>query len=862
MEKVLPKKNAHPGEGLEDSEIKGVSSLLKMREGWREDAADGKAEGLGFVLRGIDMNREDNGDKKQEADEGLPDGASVSIGASGLGSKGDLGVNGNVSAENGGGQDVETGKLGFESKNEEGDLVGLEEYKYSVGDFVWGKIKSHPWWPGRVYDSSVASEYAAKLRQEGKLLVAYFGDGTFAWCHPSQLRSFEENFEEMVKQSSSKAFLHSVKEAVEEIGRLVNSKMTCPCVRGTEQNGPFVVNSGVKEGVLLPDEGIGKLEVASIEPTDLLTILRHKAQVADVACGIELGILKGWILGYYRAKAGFRYELPVCVEPEPIPGLEDRRDGGRNGREDGGNGVMGVLSRGPVEEEKEGEKHGASENGTQRKQKSIAEILGSGPHSKDKVGQRKRKMTNLLESSPVMHSGGSGREGKQEKKKRGRKKKTATPGGESDGGGVEESEQQKDKTGDETGAKGSGEKGYVSRERKKSKYLSPPYLNLNKGDKKGDIMAESLRVSGIVRLGERLSNAAENLVVPQEKFSPKSPRKVQTELKTLSSQTPKQVQGETSEQMELKASAKEVLSKVHSLARDPQRRMSLDAVEGFLQNFRSSVYNDYSMSDVKSKGKTGRKRKSQDQIQSDLGSSKVRSQGRPKKIVGPAVDTSKLHSVPILYNEKGQAPAALPSPGTKLKRKRSKKTKESELDTPDAKKTKSESKPLNQKKGETGANLVVSFGPGSSLPTKEDLIRIFRKFGLLNEGETNMYYNNFCGIIAFEKTSDAELALDSSRKASPFGSASVKFEVKPPSPKKPKKGLSSQSKKQKRPASASAPKSEASEVEVIKERLQMVTSMLDKSNGKLSKKMRARLEGELKGVLEKVSAGGGSSSSA
>ncbi|MCI64513.1 PWWP domain protein, partial [Trifolium medium] len=29
------------------------------------------------------------------------------------------------------------------------DLVD-EKSEFSVGDFVWGKIKSHPWWPGRV----------------------------------------------------------------------------------------------------------------------------------------------------------------------------------------------------------------------------------------------------------------------------------------------------------------------------------------------------------------------------------------------------------------------------------------------------------------------------------------------------------------------------------------------------------------------------------------------------------------------------------------------------------------------------------------------------------------------------------------
>ncbi|GMH24466.1 hypothetical protein Nepgr_026309 [Nepenthes gracilis] len=81
---------------------------------------------------------------------------------------------------------------------------GHGDTKFAVGDFVWGKIKSHPWWPGRIFDPSNASEFALTYKHEGRLLVAYFGDGTFAWCKSQQLKSFAENFEEMSKQSSSK----------------------------------------------------------------------------------------------------------------------------------------------------------------------------------------------------------------------------------------------------------------------------------------------------------------------------------------------------------------------------------------------------------------------------------------------------------------------------------------------------------------------------------------------------------------------------------------------------------------------------------------------------------------------------------
>lgn len=866
MEKVQDMKKTILSESLEDSEMKGVSSLLKMKEGWREDGTDGKAEGLGFVLRGIDMNREDTGGNKQEAGGDLPDRRSVLVGGSGSGTRGDFGVNRGVLAT--GEDQEEIGRLSVESNNEKGDAVDLEEHRYSVGDFVWGKIKSHPWWPGRVYNSSDASQFATKLRQEGKLLVAYFGDGTFAWCHPSQLRSFEENFEEMTNQSSSKAFHHAVKDAMDEIGKLVTLKMTCPCVR-TENSRSFVVNSGVKQGVLLPDEGMNKLGVSWTEPTDMLTSLRHIAQLANSVSVLELSILKGWILGFHRAKIGFGYNLPEYVVPEPILGLEDQReDAGENGRDNAEeNGEMGVLSRGPIEEEKESGKHGESENRTQRKHKSIADILGASVHSKEKVSQPKRRVSNILESSPMVQSGGSvekineNGEGRQEKK-RGRKKKRAIPGSETGGSGTEESEQQKVKSVDESEAKDSDNKGYVSRERKKSRYLSPPYTNPSRLDKKGDVTAESLGVSSIVHLGEHMIKAAENIVGPCEKLSPKSPIEVHTEPTALNSQIVKQVNGETVAHMEVKASAKDVLSNVRSLACNPQRKLSLDAVEGFLHNFRSSIYIDESKSDLKSRGHSGRKRKSQDDIQSESSGPKVKSQGRkPKKTSGSGIKTADLHSVPMSCNE-GQAPSDLPSTETKPQKNRAKKANESVWDTPTNMKKTNGSKSSDQEKGDKGASLVVSFSPGSSLPTKEELLHIFQKFGSLNESKTNIYYNNFCGIIAFKKFSDAESALESSQKASPFGPTRVNFKLQEASPEKSKKGSPSQSEKPNKPVPVATPKSEASEVEVIKERLWAMTSMLDKSSGKLSKKMRTQLEDELKGVLEKISAAGKSSTSA
>ncbi|KAK4781363.1 hypothetical protein SAY86_015465 [Trapa natans] len=853
MEKVKDMKKTISSETLGDSEMKGVSSLLKMKEGWREDGIDCQDEGLNFVLRGIDMNTEENDRNEQEAGRDKPDGRSALVGGSGSDTRSDLGINRDVSAN---GEDLEEiGKLCVESKNEKGGALDSEEHGYSVGDFVWGKIKSHPWWPGRVYHPSDASKYAAKLRQEGKLLVAYFGDGTFAWCHPSQLRPFGQNFEDMMNQSSSRAFHHAIDDAMEEIGKLVNLKMTCTCVR-TEKSRPFVVNRGVKQGVLLPNEGIYKVGVSWPEPADVLASLRRAAQLANSSGILKVSVLKGWILGFYNAKTGSRYKLPEYVEPEYILGLEDHsEDAGENGMYDAEeNGEMGVLSRGPIEEDKESGKHGESENGTQRKHKSIADILGASLRSKDKVVPSKRRISNLLESSPVVQSGGSvekmdeNGEGKKEKKRVMKKKKREIQSSETGGTRSEESKNLKVKSVREIEAKETTSTGHLLRERKKSRYLSPPYTNPVRVDKKGGVAAESLRISSIGRFGERMAKAAESLVGLREKLSPEGP-------------VAKQVNGETVAGMEeIKASAKEVLLDIRSLACDPRRKLSGDAAEGFLHDFRSSVYIDESKTGVKSE-QSGRKRKSQGDVPSESNGPKVYSRGRkPKKASVSGIENAELHWVPISYSD-DQAPIDLSSPETNQRKNRVKKAKGSVLGTPNMKKT-NESKPTHHEKRDKGASLVVSFGPGSSLPTKDELLHTFETFGSLNESKTKMYSNNCSAIIVFKKTCDAESALESSLMASPFGTASVNFKLHPTSPMKPKKGSAAQPEKLKKPMPAAAtPESEASEVDMIKERLQMLTSMLEKSSGRLSKKMRTQLEGNLKGVLEKITAAGKSSTS-
>lgn len=120
-------------------------------------------------------------------------------------------------------------------------------YGFEVGDMVWGKVKSHPWWPGHIYDNSFATPQVRRTRREGHVLVAFFGDSSYGWFDPAELIPFEANYAEKSRQTTSRNFLKAVEEAVDEVSRRAGLGLSCKCrnpynFRGTNVQGYFVVD--------------------------------------------------------------------------------------------------------------------------------------------------------------------------------------------------------------------------------------------------------------------------------------------------------------------------------------------------------------------------------------------------------------------------------------------------------------------------------------------------------------------------------------------------------------------------------------------------------------------------------------------
>ncbi|KAL1214648.1 PWWP domain-containing protein 3 [Cardamine amara subsp. amara] len=275
-----------------------------------------------------------------------------------------------------------------DGEDEDDDDDDDEEHKYCVGDFVWGKVKNHPWWPGQIYDPSDASDLALKIKQKGKFLVAYFGDGTFAWCGASQLKPFAESFKECSKVSNSRSFLGAVEEAVEEIGKHIERVLVCDCA---EEKTKFEVrgvnNAGIKEGVLVRDvrrEMISAL--LSGKHGEILKDVKSFAETVSFNGLLELEMLKRKVSAFYRCKRG--YGLIKYHEPQSVPGLEDKNNSDDED-EVVDNGFKWRAKRSSVEEEEEAldpkeslqrslEKCSGFPDHRlhhRRKQKSIAEIL-------------------------------------------------------------------------------------------------------------------------------------------------------------------------------------------------------------------------------------------------------------------------------------------------------------------------------------------------------------------------------------------------------------------------------------------------------------------------------------------------------
>ncbi|XVE68967.1 hypothetical protein DITRI_Ditri09bG0112700 [Diplodiscus trichospermus] len=184
-------------------------------------------------------------------------------------------------------------------------LPSEEEGKFSVSDLVWGKIRSHPWWPGQIFDSSDASDKAVKYCKRDSFLVAYFGDRTFAWNEASVLKPFRKHFSQIEKQSNSESFQHAVNCALEEVSARVELGLACSCVAHDAYDKikvQKVQNAGVRQESTIRGVDIS-LSASSFQPDKLVDYLKALAESPSAGGDrLDLVIAKAQLLAFYRVK--------------------------------------------------------------------------------------------------------------------------------------------------------------------------------------------------------------------------------------------------------------------------------------------------------------------------------------------------------------------------------------------------------------------------------------------------------------------------------------------------------------------------------------------------------------------------------
>ncbi|KAI3474897.1 hypothetical protein Pfo_030208 [Paulownia fortunei] len=693
------------------------------------------------------------------------------------------------------------------------------DHGFRVGDFVWGKIKSHPWWPGQVYDPRDASEFAVKHSQEGRLLVAFFGDGSCSWCLPSQLIPFVENFIQMSVDSSSKSFLNAVQRTVDEVGRLVESKMTCKCIPLEKRDGfarPVVSNAGVKAGVLVPEVDIHRLSVPEYEPAGILAEVMNFAKAVSVDSVLELAVLRSWLSAFYCAKGG--YQLPVYCEPLYIEGLEDKNKNVTAVADDFSVPIE-VPILGPLEDDwlsspavNSAKSQASSDDKIyhRRKQKSVAELMGENSSVKPKSQKR-----------ATWHWGcGWVKEGTLS----GKPKEIEVAFAENTSGEAKEEL----------------ENVSTPRERKKSKYLSPPYTNprWRMGNSSSKMESESDKITRIDGVGKNMTKASGDLCAspPVSKFIDKESDEKQPNVQLKAHDTSVDTTSRTVENdkkmtvsvSEVNVSVNELLTEIQFAAVDPlylSKEGSLDMVWAFVSALRSSTYLHGLNYRIYQKCKTGRKRKS---LPSRLGNQE---------------------------NDLAQEKAKSPDPETPKAVKT-----EGKPDTSKSKKAAEFSRAkssVEKLEGNASSSLILTFTPGFPLPSKEEIVRLFSKFESLNEKETNVVTDSHSVQIVFMKDSDAEAAFKSSVSQSPFGVENVNYWLQHSSAGSKShntwpKISSPRKRAHEKPGSSHPTDDFISDVRVIRQKLEIMTAILENYHSKFSPEDKSSLKDEMKHLMENV----------
>ncbi|KAL4296497.1 hypothetical protein GQ457_12G009990 [Hibiscus cannabinus] len=288
--------------------------------------------------------------------------------------------------------------------------------EFCISDLVWGKVRSHPWWPGQIFDSSAATAKAKKYFKKETYLIAYYGDQTFAWNEASQIKPLRPHFSQMEKQNHMEEFHHAVDCALDEVSRRVEFGLACSCISEeaySQIKSEIIVNAGIREECSSRDGGDRFSSASSFDPLELIETMKALAlsPFYTEVDRLQFTISQAQLLAFYRWKGysqlpEFQYLCGLLETDAEIPLSEEVKEHSKLIK----NVPRVKVNEQAYSEEEKPESHDGSSRGQKKihtvsgkKEKSLSEIIAERRLSLQNVKRKLNKKGDdmLMPSSPA-----------------------------------------------------------------------------------------------------------------------------------------------------------------------------------------------------------------------------------------------------------------------------------------------------------------------------------------------------------------------------------------------------------------------------------------------------------------------------
>ncbi|KAK1382423.1 PWWP domain-containing protein [Heracleum sosnowskyi] len=590
-------------------------------------------------------------------------------------------------------------------------LPPKNEGEFAASDLVWGKVRSHPWWPGQICDPSDASETAMKYHKKDCFLVSYFGDRTFAWNDASWLRPFRTHFSQIKEQSNSEAFHHAVSCALAEVSRRVELGLACSCI---SKDSFAEIESQILENVGIRQEagiryGVDESSAAScFEPGELLGHIRSLAVFpsADSDVLLQLVILKGQLSALSRFKGqGPLPKFQLCG------GLLEK-DANTDGIQQHGEQIKGENNFSSKRS------HDFADSlPPRKKERSMSDLMDDKPHSSDSDDE----LDSNVKDKSFASSAGIKRKALD----------SLTDGS----------------------------------DKRQSYYAAKVSTTASQTPKPSFKIGECIR-----RVASQLTASPSLVKSNSEKFL-KVDDSVEQHLGFEdASQTPVNSQKETMMLSPEHSSLAEILSQLHLAAQDPMNSYSfLKNIASFFTGFRHSVASGQSSRTRNSStGRGGRKKKAPqssmnspedfefDDVNDSYWTDRIVQNYGEDELLNNAQNGEAEHHLVLHQADK---------PVKSSRRSRKQFSNGENLIVAEEPIT----EPIDRKQDCSPTELILNFSEGHSLPTELNLNKIFRRFGPLRECETEVDRESRRARVVYKRCSDAEVALSSAGNFNIFG---------------------------------------------------------------------------------------------